>query len=106
MARRATSGGSRDGDESGRRRGEREREYREHERGQWDDPEEHERIERRRFEGGLPPTPELYARARKQWSRLPRALVRPSMNPGLDDPSSNEPQSPGNGGPVETGPEQ
>ncbi len=108
MARRPTPGGPRDGDESDRDRDDREREYREHERerGPWDDAREHRRIEKRRFAGGLPPTPELYASAREQWYRLPGAVVRPSMNPGVGDPSSGEPQSPGSAGPGGKGPGQ
>jgi len=34
---------------------------------EYDNPAEHLEIERRRFAGGLPPTPELYALAREQW---------------------------------------
>jgi hypothetical protein len=60
----------------------------------YDDPEEHLEIERRRFRGGLLPTPELYARAREQWYRLPGALVRPSMdtNVGDTDAGDREPE--------------
>lgn len=47
-----------------------------------DDPREHREIEQRRFIGGEPPTAELYARARAQWSRLPGALARPSIAEG------------------------
>lgn len=61
------------------------------EREELDDPGEHLEIERRRFIGGEPPTPELYARARAQWNRLPGALARPSMTegetPGEDPPA-------------------
>lgn len=57
---------------------------------EFDDPEEHLEIERRRFRGGLPPTPELYARAREQWYRLPGALVRPSMDPAVGDSAAGE----------------
>ena len=60
-----------------------------HER--FDDPEEHREIERRRFEGGLRATPERYAHAREQWYRLPGALVRPSMDPVISEPASDEP---------------
>ncbi len=60
-------------------------------REEFDDPEEHLEIERRRFGGGLPPTPELYARAREQWYRLPGALVRPSMDPAVGDSAAGEP---------------
>jgi hypothetical protein len=108
LARRPTRGGPRDGDESDRDGGEPEREYREHERdrGPWDDPGEHHKIEKRRFEGGLPATPELYARAREQWYRLPGAVVRPSMNPGVGNPPSGEPHSPGKADPGGNGREQ
>lgn len=70
----------RDGDDGDDRRDrDRERDH-EHRRERYDDPEEHLEIERRRFDGGLNPTPELYALAREQWHRLPGALVRPSMD--------------------------
>ena len=39
----------------------------------YDDPEEHHRVEKHRFAGGLPATPERYALAREQWNRLPGA---------------------------------
>jgi len=55
-----------------------------------DDPEEHREIENLRFHGGLPPTPELYARARRQWYRLPGSIVRPSMDSVIDDPADGE----------------
>jgi hypothetical protein len=66
---RSGSGSDRNGDD-----------HREHERERYDDPEEHGEIERRRFHGGLAPTPELYALAREQWYRLPGAFVRPATN--------------------------
>lgn len=59
----------------------------------YDDPGEHREAEKRRFLGSLPPTPELYARAREQWYRLPGALVRSSMDPPLGPPEADEPQS-------------
>lgn len=65
----------------------------------FDDPEEHLEIERRRFRNGLPPTPELYARAREQWKRLPGSLVRPPMDPAIGDSGAGEPQSPEQGQP-------
>jgi hypothetical protein len=40
----------------------------------------HIEIEERRFRGGLPPTPELYALAREQWNQLPGAVVRSPMD--------------------------
>jgi len=54
----------------------------------FDDPEEHRVIENRRFQGSLPPTPELYARAREQWHRLPGSVVRSPMDPVVSDPAS------------------
>ena len=64
-----------------------------------DDPEEerlaHLEIEKRRFHGGLPATPELYARAREQWYRLPGSLVRPSMDPVAGNPSTGQRAAPG-----------
>jgi hypothetical protein len=51
----------------------------------YDDPFEHREIENLRFQGGLTPTAELYARAREQWYRLSGSVVRPSMNPILGD---------------------
>jgi hypothetical protein len=50
-----------------------------HDKEPFDDPDEHIEIERRRFQGGEPPTPELYARAREQWHRLPGAVAKPPM---------------------------
>ncbi len=61
----------------------------------YDDPEEHLEIERRRFRGGLPPTPQLYARARDQWHRLPGALVRSSMDTAVAEPVPAEQPPPG-----------
>ena len=37
-------------------------------------------IEERRSRGGLPPTPELYDRAREQWNQLPGAVVKSPMD--------------------------
>jgi hypothetical protein len=56
----------------------------------YDDPGEHLEIERRRFLGSLPPTPERYALAREQWYRLPGAVVRPPMDPPVDMPPPAE----------------
>jgi hypothetical protein len=67
---------------------------------EFDDPEEHLEIERRRFRGGLPPTPDLYARAREQWYRLPGSLVRPSMDPIVREPGADEQHPPGQEQPV------
>jgi hypothetical protein len=66
----------------------------EHEREPFDDPDEHLEIERRRFRGGLPPTPELYARAREQWKNLPGALSKPPMGEGVPDPGDDQPPPP------------
>ena len=103
--RKPKSGGSDDderarSDQSGRDEAD-EREGREYRRGRrrqpeyehesLDDPEEHLEIERRRFYGGLPPTPELYARAREQWYGLPGSLVRPSMDPDVADQAPGGP---------------
>lgn len=65
-----------------------------HDREPVDDPDEHLEIERRRFRGGLPPTPELYARAREQWKTLPGALAKPPMGEDGADPGSDPPPSP------------
>jgi len=67
------SGGSHRDDDDGGEGRHREREERE-------DVRVHLEIEARRFRGGLPPTPERYARAREQWNRLPGAIVRPSTD--------------------------
>lgn len=110
--RGASRGGSRGGDDEDRARGDREHErYREHEHeegeeedeGEYDNPREHLEIERRRFAGGLPPTPELYALAREQWYRLPGVFVRPSMDPVVGDqagdatPRAGQPNQAGKG---------
>jgi hypothetical protein len=103
LAQRARHGGPRaghedDGDEADRAHERR----RDHEHELWDDPEEHHRIERHRFAGGLAPTPDRYALAREQWSRLPGAVVRPSMNPavGAPVPDASQPSDhPGGKGP-------
>ena len=106
MAHRPRGGGPRDG---GGDRGDREQErHREHLREReepYDDPEEHHRVEKRRFAGGLPATPERYALAREQWYRIPGAVVRPSTAPGVGAPAP-EPQSPGQTLPGGKGPEQ
>jgi len=60
----------------------------------YDDPSEHLEIERRRFAGGLPPTPELYALAREQWYRLAGVLTRPSMDTVTGKPASGDAQPP------------
>jgi len=105
MARRATTRGPRAGEEKDRDLGDRERERdREHE--PYDDPEEHLEIERRRFAGGLPPTPERYALAREQWYRLPGVVLRPSMDPVVGDLATDEAQPPGQAGPDEKEPGQ
>lgn len=63
----------------------------------YDNPEEHLEIERRRFRGGLPPTPELYALAREQWNRLPGSLVRPPMDPVIGESGADDEQPTGQG---------
>jgi hypothetical protein len=103
LAQRGRGGGPR-GRNAGRDRDDRERERgREHEREErelCDDPEEHHRVEKHRFVGSLPATPERYALAREQWSRLPGAVVRPSMNPPAPStPQPPEPAQPGGKGP-------
>jgi hypothetical protein len=77
----------------------------EYEHESFDDPEEHLEIERRRFHGGLSPTPELYARAREQWYRLPGSLVRPPMDPVVSDRPPGEQNPPGQAQPGATPPE-
>jgi hypothetical protein len=66
----------------------------------FDDPEEHLEIERRRFRGGLPPTPEMYERAREQWKRLPGSLVRPPMDTVVGDSDAGKQQTPEQGQPA------
>ena len=77
-----------DGDDDDRRESEGR-----YERETFDDPREHLVVERRRFQGGLPPTPELYALAREQWYALPGAVVRPPMDPPIaaDPPGEGAP---------------
>lgn len=99
MAGRRRRGGDAD-DRSGR-------EHREHDRREpWDHPEEHHKIEQSRFEGGLPATPELYSLAREQWRRLPGAVMKPSMDPGVGDPAPGAPQPSGQPQSGGKGPEQ
>jgi hypothetical protein len=108
MSHTGRRGGPRGEDEGGRDRGDRQRERHseyDHEHEPYDDPEEHLEIERRRFAGGLPPTPELYALAREQWYRLPGVVVRPSMDPVIGDPASGEARPPGQARPDGKGPE-
>jgi hypothetical protein len=73
---------------------------------EFDNPAEHLEIERRRFAGGLPPTPELYALAREQWYRLPGVLVRPSMDTVNGKPASGNTQPPDQAHPDEKEPGQ
>ena len=99
MAHPPRRGGSRRGHDD-TDRGERERhrepgegededEDEDEDEGEYDSPGEHLEIERRRFAGGVPPTPELYALAREQWYRLPGVFVRPSMDPVVSDQASD-----------------
>jgi len=104
MAHRPRRGGSRSGHDDDTGRGDREHERHrghddeedgegedeEEEEGEYDSPREHLEIERRRFAGGLPPTPELYALAREQWYRLPGVFVRPSMDPVIGNRADDE----------------
>jgi hypothetical protein len=95
LAQRGRHGGPRGGQGDEGDEGDRERERRrDDEREPWDDPEEHGRIEKHRFAGGLAPTPDRYALAREQWHRLPGAVVRPSMSPQAVAPAPNGPQPP------------
>jgi hypothetical protein len=71
----------------------------------YDDPAEHLEIENLRFKGGLPPTPELYARAREQWYRLPGSVVRPSMDPVIDDSGTGQQDLPEKKQPAKRGTE-
>ena len=105
MANPGRRGGSRGGDDDDGDRDDRGHE-RHHEREPYDDPAEHLEIERRRFAGGLPPTPELYALAREQWYRLPGVLARPSMDPVIGEPASGDAQPPDQAHPGEKGPGQ
>jgi hypothetical protein len=52
----------------------------------------HIEIEERRFRGGLPPTPELYAQAREQWNQLPGAVVKSPMDQAVppNPPAASE----------------
>lgn len=104
MAHPPRRGGSRGGHDDDTGRGDHEHErYRgpEHEDEEFDNPREHLEIERRRFAGGLPPTPELYALAREQWYRLPGVFVRPSMDPVIGDQADDK--TPPDGQPDQAG---
>lgn len=82
-------------------------EHHEHRREEyWDDPGEHLEIENLRFKGGLQPTPELYARAREQWYRLPGSVVRPSMDPIVSEPGDGQQDHPGQEQPGKKGTER
>lgn len=48
----------------------------------------HIEIEERRFRGGLPPTPDLYALAREQWNQLPGAVVKSPMDQTVPAPAN------------------
>ncbi|MBV8948398.1 MAG: hypothetical protein JOZ95_23430 [Solirubrobacterales bacterium] len=75
----------RDPEEPERRR--RRRRY-DREKDSGDDPLTHARIISRRWEGSVPPTEELYARALRQWQALPGAVVRPAT--GVEGPPASE----------------
>jgi hypothetical protein len=72
-------------------RGDRERHSGEYGRHEFENDEgnrAHIEIEERRFRGGVPPTPELYERAREQWNRLPGAVGRRvAMNQTKSEPA-------------------
>jgi hypothetical protein len=104
-------------DEEAREREKREREKREHNRkGERGDRERHSggdderefehdkgnaahiEIEERRFRGGLPPTPELYARAREQWNQLPGSAARPGKGPEASKPPADSETKPAGAG--------
>jgi hypothetical protein len=55
----------------------------------------HIEIEERRFRGGVPPTPELYARARQQWNRLPGSVVRSAEDPVAGKPPDDKDEKEG-----------
>jgi hypothetical protein len=111
MARAGRRAGSHRRDEHDKDRDDREPERR-HENGssdedeEYDNPAEHLEIERRRFAGGLQPTPELYGRAREQWYRLPGVLTRPSMDPVIGEPASGDTQQSGQAHPDGKEPDQ
>lgn len=92
-------GGPHRGDERSEYRREHRREH------PYDNPKEHREIENRRFQGGLLPTPELYARAREQWYRLPGSVVRPSMDPVVGEPDNGKENPPGQEQPGKKGTE-
>jgi hypothetical protein len=54
----------------------------------------HIEIEERRFRGGLPPTPELYALARERWNQLPGSVVRSPMDPVAGNPPADSEDKP------------
>jgi len=58
----------------------------------------HIEIEERRFRGGLPPTPELYALAREGWNRLPGSVVRPPMDQVTSKPPADSEAKPADEG--------
>jgi hypothetical protein len=111
MASTGRRGGSRGRDDDDKYPDDREPK-RHHEHGssdedeEFDNPAEHLEIERRRFAGGLPPTPELYALAREQWYRLPGVLARPSMDTAIGKPASGNTQPPDQAHPDEKEPGQ
>lgn len=105
MASPTRRGGSRGRDDYDRDREGRDRDHErypghEHKGEEWDNPREHLEIERRRFAGGLQPTPELYALAREQWYRLPGVFVRPSMDTVPGDQAGNATPSSNASGPA------
>lgn len=57
----------------------------------------HIEIEERRFREGVQPTPELYARAREQWNRLPGSVMRSPSNPMTRKPPADSEAKPSGG---------
>ena len=81
----------RDSSDNGEERRERERERRhdgDHDHGEdGDDPLRHAQIIQRRWLGSPPPTLERYARALRQWQRLPGAVMRPATTVTVAPPA-------------------
>jgi len=106
--RRGPKDSGRESNDSYQERHENKPEGRDHEgNGQeFDDPEEHRRIENRRFEGGLPPTPELYERARAQWNQLTGAVTKPPTDRSPGEPGEGDENPPGQAPPAGKGEKQ
>jgi hypothetical protein len=65
--------------------------------GDGDDPARHAAVIARRWLGSVPPSAELYARARQQWLALPGATVRPAAEVQLPTPPAAATPNPGDG---------